>query len=157
MSSGKPIGLSDLLSVSIFQPNSSGFSCLGSILIVRHNIVWKWALFTFSMNASLVGGRKAKFGEDEWPLPFFFPHTGLQYSQNDDPWPDHELPPLPSSEGNVHFVGTSYHSTSLEPLQTLRKGYQIACFQPSMNLQPQQNSSEHAYPLDASTSDRFAM
>jgi len=49
------------------------------------------------------------------------------------------------------FCGTSYHSTSLEPLQALRKGYQIARFQPSINLQPQQNSSEHAYPQDANT------
>ena len=39
VSSGKPIELSKLMSVSIFQPNSYGFSCLRSILIVRHNTV----------------------------------------------------------------------------------------------------------------------
>jgi len=63
--SGRAVGQSDLLVMSLFHPKSSGFSGGGLELGFRHRIVWKWALFTFSMNASLVGGRAAKLGEDE--------------------------------------------------------------------------------------------
>ena len=59
--SGKRVGLRDVFS-SFFQPKFSRFifKVLGSTLTSRHIIAWKCALFTFSMNASLVGGRADK-------------------------------------------------------------------------------------------------
>ena len=54
--SGKRVALRDVFS-SFFQPKFSRFilKVLGSTLTSRHIIAWKCALFTFSMNASLVG------------------------------------------------------------------------------------------------------
>jgi hypothetical protein len=46
---------------------------LKSIFLQR--IAWKWALFTFSLNASVVGGIEQSLGEEKWPFPFLAPQT----------------------------------------------------------------------------------
>ena len=64
--SGVVTGVRALFAKSFFQPKSSTFRVVGSLNSkFLQSIAWKCALFAFSFNACVVGGKEQNFGEEK--------------------------------------------------------------------------------------------
>ena len=80
-SSGRGRGISILLTWSASNPCSNGFSSGGQISkAVYQWQSWKWALRTFKVKASVVGGNEQSFGAEEIDFLVLIAHCFWRHS-----------------------------------------------------------------------------